>query len=87
MAAETRPPNHGLVRYSKAQHGSTSKQSANEGNRRVGRPSNLSVAIEISIRLLHADGRGMGKRKISKTLRIGVAKVYEALKSAPTDEM
>lgn len=51
--------------------------------RKVGRPSNHEFALEHSIRLLHADGKGMGVRKLSKTLRISVAKIYEALKAPP----
>ena len=52
------------------------RRAANSG-RRTGRPTNMTESVRVAVKLLH--GRGMGKRRIAKELRIGVPTVMAAL--------
>jgi hypothetical protein len=39
--------------------------------RPVGRPGNLTPSLAIAIRLLHDEGRGIGKRRLANYLKLG----------------
>ena len=66
------------INVEKAQSVSRSKQAASTEKPKVGRPTNMNDSLATAIRLLHKDA-GLGKRKISKLLRVGVGTILSVL--------
>ena len=67
-----------MVEKLKAQGIGLPKQVTSADKPKVGRPSNMNDSLATAIRLLHKDAK-IGKRKLSKLLRVGVGTIMSVL--------
>lgn len=78
MTTKSKIPNSA---HSKNQPINLSWQSATDGKRKVGRPSNMNDSVRAAIVFLHQDCK-IGKRKLANRLGLGVGTVLKVLSEA-----